>query len=317
MVTALDRAARLEAPAPYTPWRVRDRDGQSSEPSDPRPDTRRLLARAFGRARKSFGDHGLAPHDFLAHAVRVTTLRRRRAGLPTSARELDALLRAAALEDLYLAFACERASEAAWKQVAETYLDRLTGLAVRRGARGADGEAAASAFLAKLALPPASGDARTTIGTFSATGSLWGWLAVGLTRHLQRESAKARRTQGEGVERIKGEARAHATPVEDTEVADAVVRALVAGMADLEPSERTAFVWKHRDALPQRRIAELLGVPSYQVSRWITRATTRLRVALEQTGQDLSGELPWAALGARVGRVLETTGVDAAQMRDE
>lgn len=324
MVSALDLAARSERRTPYNPRGVPERDDPLTKPDALPARSRRALARAFGRARRIHGDHGIAPHAFIAHALAVIARRRRAADLATTPADLASSIDSAALEDLYLALACEQGSEVAWAQLSDTFLPRLTGLAVRRGARGADAEAAASAFLARLALPPATGGMRTAIGTYSAAGALWAWLAVGLNRHLQREVAKARRTQGEAIEHAAPAADAASAHVEDEEVVAGAARELARGLATLDSSERVAFVWKHRDGLPQNRIAELMGVPPYQVSRWISRAVDRLRAALGLTSAGAGEEIPWDALSARVSGLLATTGVEEAprhgnesQVRDE
>ncbi len=272
------------------------------------------LQRAWTAARKRLGDLGLALEIYANDVWTLVRTRREQRGHEHDDAACGAIVPGLALEDLYLARGCEHGSERGWTHLDNEYRSRLTGLALRRGAKGVDPEDVTSGLLADLALPPTRGGARTRLGTFGGVGSLWAWLAVALVRRLQRETQKRRAATGDLFEGDLGVPAEGEASTDDAESAAALEAALRQGWAALAPEERCAIVWKHRDGLKQRRIGALLGAAEYQVSRWITRGIGKLR---EAVGRDLEAEPapePGAArhalFGAAVARLLASSGVE-------
>ncbi len=189
-----------------------------------------------------------------------------------------------ALDDLYLARACEHGCADAWETMRRQYERRLVGLAMKRGARGADSETVVSDLLGDLTLPAPGGAARTLLGTYAGSGSLWAWLAATLVRRLGRRAARAGSSDIDAVPagRLAVEDPPWRGSV-DRETAAALDRALTDAWRLLEVEERAALSLKHHRGLSQRQVARILGVPEYQVSRSVARAVTKLRAAVERT----------------------------------
>lgn len=267
-------------------------------------DARADLAHALRRAWRAHGNHEIDAAAYAEHVLSGLMLRCAPDPPPAPGTDLAAALRGLALEDLYLGCACELARESGWQSLHESYATRLVGLAVRRGARGAEPDDVVSSFLARLALPPERGPRRTRIGMYAGAAALWSWLAVGLARRLMRESEQSARVSSEVAE-DRATVPADGEPrLEQHEYAAQVDAALAEAWIALEPAQRTAVVWRHRDGLSQRRIATLLGVPEYQVSRWLSRALERLRTAVARRAPSPDDAADWQALGAMVARRL-------------
>ena len=145
-----------------------------------------LIRAAWEEARQAYGDLGLSADDFAQAVRRVATRHLGWAGLDATPQRLEAFARSAALADLYLALACEAGTEEAWRCLHAAYFPRLAGAAVRRGLRGEAAETAARQLLGDLALPAPNDRARTLLGTYDGSGSLWGWLRIILARRLSK-----------------------------------------------------------------------------------------------------------------------------------
>jgi hypothetical protein len=74
---------------------------------------------------------------------------------------VDAAVPRRALDDLFLARACEHGCNAAWTELRRAYRNRLLGLARHKASSSANAEDVVDDLLAELALPPASGATRT------------------------------------------------------------------------------------------------------------------------------------------------------------
>jgi RNA polymerase sigma factor (sigma-70 family) len=251
---------------------------------------------------------------------RVATLAARHwrgQGLDPTPERVSAYVHGAALEDLYLTTACEEGSEPAWGTLSDAYRSRLEGFAVRRGLCGADAEAAAQDLLGDLAAPPPRPGNRTLIGTFDATGSLFGWLCIVLARRI---AARARLRRVERLEDDAADAQGSTRPtraaldpasvVAQREAEAGFERALVSAWESLSGQERLALVAKHRDGLTQRDVGRMLGVGEARVSRVVGSAVAKLSDALKAgveagaaTDAPPAGAL-WARLEAAVARHL-------------
>jgi len=295
---------------------------------------RALVAQAHRETVAAHGDLGL---DLAAFEERVVTNARRHVdarppaapstpdGAPSPPDDAAVFdhVRHAALADVCLAVAADRGSDRAWTALSDGWRTRLEGFAVRRGASSADAVAIVQDLFGDLAMPPSDGRARTLLGTFDGTGSLFGWLSIVLLRRLAGR-ARGRKTQSlDALEPAEREAAAPprvavpSDPREDAEHREGIARfehALAAAWATLSDQERLALLFKHRDALSQRQAGHLLGVGEARVSRIVTAALDKLRHAARATFSDDGGAAlspdAWRALEAVVARHLARNPAD-------
>jgi RNA polymerase sigma factor (sigma-70 family) len=270
---------------------------------------RLVLRRRFEEGRRTYGDLGL-PYEVFAERAMESVLRR---VTPSEAEPppevVEAQIARGGYSDLYLSLACERGDARAWAAFAGAFAPRLAGLARSRGISPADAESIAADLLGDLSLPPVRGAAKMLIGTFDATGSLWGWLAVILVRRIgQAVRARGGRAE-EGLLDEEAEAaptgRVAADPAEsaaDAEAAEALGQAVEEALDRTTERERLALLWKYRDGLAQREIAALLGVGEPRVSRLIDQSLAKITASVKARLGSLtlpggrSGEAAWRAL---------------------
>ncbi len=314
----------------------------------PRPrlpdDLRALVAAAYREALAAHGDLGLSLAAFEERVLHNATRHVLAAAatpapdptdsppapaaptppspLPPSAAILDHV-RGAALADVCLATAADTGSERAWSALSAGWRPRLEGFAVRRGASSADAVALVQDLFGDLAMPPRNGLARTLLGTYDGTGSLFGWLSIVLLRRL---AGRARSRRDESFDALAPADRDATAPprapapsdpradAEHREGIDRFERALTRAWAALSDQQRLALLFKHRDGLAQRRIGELLGVGEARVSRVVTAALEELRAATRTAFSEEGGAaLPpdaWRALEAVVARHLARNAAD-------
>lgn len=266
------------------------------------PLTWERLRDGHARGVATYGDLGLLLAPYAEDVWMLTKRTREALGRGTSPSEIEAAIARRALGDLFLARACERGGERAWAAFVHAYRSRLTGLAVREARDRASAEQAVGTLLAELALPPPTGGARTRFGTFAGMGALWVWLSTHLLRAIWRDRKKGERTVE--LPDVPEDVRREPEPVwagqVAAETADALQRALERAWSALDAEQRVCFLLKHRDGMKQRRIAELLALPEYQVSRILTRTVQRIRDEVERTvplPAGTSGSV-WAHLAA-------------------
>ena len=294
--------------------------GVSDAPPEVPAGLEAALRRGYEQGRAEHGALPLTGEEFGAEVLSVVCTRRRALGLACDGAALAEALRERAFADLYLARACEHGSEAAWKRLTSLYTPRLVGLVRRREGGAADAEGLVSELFGELALAPAGGTARTRLGTFDGSGSLWGWLAAALVRRILAHARGRERTVGDLGDRHPAPSPSPAEPLLAREAAEALDRALADAWRRLEPDERCAVLWKHRHGLSQRRIAALLGVREDRVSRWIDRALAKLRGAVLPAvpgGAGEPGTARWEAVLAVLGRRLASLDAWAPLPQDE
>lgn len=242
--------------------------------------------------------------------------------LPPTAERVSAYVAGAALEDLVLACACEAGDTGAWAAFDQLHRDRLIGYAVRRGISGADADAVVSDVVGDLFAPPTRGGAKSVLGTYDGSGSLFGWLSIVVLRRIAG-AARSRKTQSLDalVESGAAESTRTRAGIEPTPAPDEPLRASEAttrfaeafreAWSELSPQERLALVAKHRDGLTQRRAGEILGVGEARVSRVIASGVRKLMEALSARGFPGDGESDPAvlqSLAAAIGKRLASFG---------
>lgn len=258
-------------------------------------------------------DHPGLALEFEAYRERVVQLARRRLerlGQASSSRALLGVVERAFLRDLFLSIACDRGVPSGWERLAALYLPRLRGLSeeLRLPSNGAD-ELLASLPGFLFMSPPGAG-ARTQLGTYDGSGSLFSWLAV-----VFRRLAAADRRASHG-ERAWANARAFADPDEtaapsssratdpleqllDHESAGFLEQGLVAAFEHLTANEAIAVILKFRDGLAQHRIATELGVGEPRVSALLDRARVKIRSVLGSRAARTPVDLSDPATGIR------------------
>src|SRR5687767_1519562 len=101
---------------------------------------RASLRRAYDEGRGEHPTLGLSLDRYAATVLALVQRRYSRLGLEATAARVQEAIVTCVAPDLYLATACEVGVPGAWDAIHRLYLGRLTGLALRRGAGGVDGE---------------------------------------------------------------------------------------------------------------------------------------------------------------------------------
>jgi RNA polymerase sigma factor (sigma-70 family) len=278
---------------------------------------RDLLEAGIAEAADTWGRFDLPVDRFAERAAALVARRLDRAGLertPAAARET---LGRTARADLALAVACDEGVSGAWEALVARLLPRFAGLARKRSLSDADADALASDVLSELSMPVTRGGARTLLGTFDGSGSLFAWGAVILVRRLSKAARRASRREAAAK---AAEARADPTgddartaddPSSAILDADALARfdgALRRAWERLAERERLALAYRYLDGVPQTTIAKVLGISEAHTSRLVTGAVARLRSAVGAEASGLEGgERLWASLAQALRSRLAST----------
>lgn len=256
----------------------------------PEPAEEELLLAAFRRARARFGAIELPLERFAERALERAEDRLARIGGPFTPRSRLDALRAAALEDLFLATACDLGIGGAWERLEADVLPGVAAAARRRARFPALADEVVRDLPGDLLAPPARGGARTRIGTFDGSGSLATFLAVIAVRRLaERARARAPAAARGGDDRARDSDPIPEPVAEDPDPASTLLHAERAGAIaetlartwrTLTPREEAALALRYGDGLPQREIARLLEVGEPRVSRLLSAAVAKLRSAL-------------------------------------
>lgn len=259
----------------------------------PDGETLAALAAAHAAGAAAASEVSLAFGAFVEHVEGMAARQAEALALDDPRARLAALARGPGPDDLYLAAACDRRADRAWDRFAARFLPWLRGVLERQGARTDEAAELCDETPGVLVEPPASGRARTKLGTWDGRARLSSWLA-GITLRrwaARRTSADARASGGTDAAHVAdGAMRPAAEPplaaVLGAEAATRLAAALDAGWARLTDRERLAVVLRHRARLPQARIAALLGVGEPRVSRLLSSAVARLQEAVSGVGPE-------------------------------
>ena len=284
----------------------------TSAPADP---LARLLARAFARGRQVHRSVAL-PWAVFAERVRALLHQRlARVGATASAARLATELEQTASDDLFLAIACDAGIAGAWEEFTREYVPRLRGLLRHAGADEAEATELAAALPGELIASPGNSGARTRLGTFDGSGSLFGWLSILVLRlrHHQRRAIRATSLDQAAVgSGVQGEPLCHADPAaaaQTSEWRERFAASLRAACANLTDQERLALALKYGHDVPQTAIARVLQVDPSRVSRVLAHAVDTLRAAgaavPDAPGLDLAAL--WRALRDVVAQQLSTS----------
>lgn len=242
--------------------------------------------------------------------VLVRVVRRlERAGLEPSIDAVREVLSITAFEDVYLVVACDTDVAGAWRRLIETHAQRIDDLAHSIGMR----ERSASLgrdLLGDLAEPPSSGVARTRLGTFDGSGSLFAWLAVilrrrGATRARRKTKPPAPVEPASLDDRHASAASDPFAALVDAEEGTRIVHALQGAWRALSTREQLALHFRFGESLKLKDIGTLLGLSESGTSRLVAGALATLRKRVRLVVKD--GVIPparmqlWSALWRAVG----------------
>jgi RNA polymerase sigma factor (sigma-70 family) len=274
-----------------------------------------VLRRGYEAGVRTYGPLPLSFEAYARHVLEHVRSRLKRCGASAD-RQSDALA-AAHGADLFLSIACETDVPDAWRVLVERVLVTLGPVAGRRGASPAEAHELLAELPGELCAPPPSGGARTRIGTYDGSGSLFAWLAVIIARRVadaHRAGGSRSRPPVLSLDARGGDAGAaevasdRSAPPEGRVLEQEAVRNLRSALREvwdrLTDREALALLWKHRDGLSQRDIARILDVGEPRVSRILDGAVAKLREGLSRRITAPSGpgsDSAWAHLAEALG----------------
>lgn len=290
-----------------------------------RVDTHQLaLRRAFEAGREEWGE---LPVEFerFAHTVLARIDRRLvRAGIaPDDETRVHEALSASCAADLYLAIALEAGDGDAWMALERKLHPRLGALARKRGADRSEAREILDELAGELVSPTAGEGHPTRLSTYDGTGSLFGWLAVFVSRRVA-DRARARRHDSldapeepngpptDTGRAVTGEADDPGEVAAADEAASVVREAVESAWSRLGDREQLALLFKFRDELPQKEIARMFGVGAPRVTRILQGALEKLRTGVAEVVGDLDpahlAEVPafWASLAGNMANSLQS-----------
>jgi RNA polymerase sigma factor (sigma-70 family) len=244
-----------------------------------------ILQHGFRLGRGAHGPLGLEFECFAARVLVLTRARLERAspGSPPDPARLERALAGLHLSDLYLAVACDQSGDDAFARLLALYGERARAFLAGAGVDAAQAHRLLDDLPGDLASPPPDRRARTRIGTYEGTSSLFSWLAVMLLRRradLTRRARAERTLAGAEREAIDSRPAVAPGPADELlawEAGERLAQALRATCAELTEREQQCFLYRYRDNLAQREIARRLAIGEPRVSRLLERATGRLK----------------------------------------
>jgi RNA polymerase sigma-70 factor (ECF subfamily) len=182
------------------------------------------------------------------------------------------------LEELVLARACAAGNERAWQDFVSRYQNKLRAIAlhITRDAAHAS-ELADSLFADLYGLNSRDGVRNSKLTSYTARGSLEGWLRTVMAQEFINRYRKTKRDvsldeqEEEGTQFVAPDARPEA--ISDARVAEATDEAL----GELSAEDRYVLAAYHLDGRTLAEIARLLGLHESSISRRLDRVTTTLR----------------------------------------
>jgi RNA polymerase sigma factor (sigma-70 family) len=219
----------------------------------------------------------------------------------------DRALALMSLEDLFLAVACDAGAAGAWETFQARYLPRVRGLADRLGASSDEARELTETLPGYLCEPPPAGQARTRLGTYDGTGSLFGWLSIIVRRRilLGRRAPGARESSSGPTSRASRDSEPLPSAL-NVEGAGLLEEAFRTAWSRFSPLERIVFLFRFRDGRSQKEIAGTLQVSEPRVSVLLKQARAKLQeTVLQRLGPGLAGgDGEWNALRDAVARIL-------------
>lgn len=235
----------------------------------------------YGRA--SAARWGLAEPDF--HAALVRSAAHRFAGASPSPGEVERYLGALHLEELALACACARGSEAAWEHFVREYRPALLRAAMTCAPPDVARDLADTLYADLFGLEERDGRRRSLFDYFHGRSSLAGWLRAVIAQRVVDRARVARRTEPLPEDDEPGPKPAvepRLPDVDEPRQRGLVRRALAAALHALEPRDRLRLALYYTQDLTLAASGRVLGESEATVSRKLERTRRHLRGAIEQ-----------------------------------
>ncbi len=251
---------------------------------------RGALQKHFEDGREKYGDLALSETHYRQDVLLLVHLRLSKIDLPKNEARVNECLSKLAGADLYLAIACNRSSEKAWRVLTSRFHPLMRAQIQERGLRSPESDNLARTILSDLAFLP-SGTSRTRIGTFQGTSGLRKWLSVIVDRRLadrarERSFAEFDEEDDHSCSRPSGgsaPSNGSQNPVTNvlaTEAGALLRKGFAAGWTNLNPGEQTALILKYRDDRRQNTIADLFGVGEPRISKVLKSAVDKIRTSI-------------------------------------
>jgi RNA polymerase sigma-70 factor, ECF subfamily len=237
---------------------------------------RRLHGRAKGaRWHLSEADFGAALSRSAAHRFRDR---------PPAAFEVRAYLESLHLEDLALACACARGSEAAWDYFVRELRPALLAAAASCAPAGAVHDLADSIYADLFGVEEREGRRRSLFDYFHGRSTIGGWLRAVLSQRVVDRVREARRLDplpdGDAAPAMTAP---DAEPDVDRDRHLPMVRsALAAALAALPPRDRLRLALYYTQQMKLLAVGRVLGESEATVSRKLDRSREQIRRTVER-----------------------------------
>jgi len=256
----------------------------------------RVIERLYAKARPQRWD--LSAVDF-AETLHRSLVGRFDAEAQPTAPDLEAYLDSLFVEDLALAGACERGTQAAWIEFLTRYRPALFGAALALARDETRAREITDTLYAELyGLEERDGRRRSLFQYFHGRSSLTTWLRSVVSRTFvdgYRAEQRSQAFKGRVAQEIGPEA-AIAPPPADPDRArtlEMLRQSLSQALAQLEPRERLRLSYYYVQELTLGQVGRLLGEHESTVSRKLEQARQALRKEVEgrlRTDYGLVGE---------------------------
>jgi RNA polymerase sigma-70 factor len=190
-------------------------------------------------------------------------------------------------EELCLAIACARGDESAWEDFVRDYKGFVEQYARQVAFRYRWSQTTADDLVETVwgdlyGLRSAEEGRASKFAAYAGIGSLRGWLRAVLYQTAVDHYRRHRESVPlEDVENVVRERRRESGPLADR-YAVAAREAVARALADLEPEQKVVLAYYYFDDMTLKQIGQLFGVHEATASRWIARAQTSIRKAVER-----------------------------------
>jgi RNA polymerase sigma-70 factor (ECF subfamily) len=245
----------------------------------------RVIERLYAQARAQRWE--LSAADF-AGALHRSVVGRFDAEAQPAAADLEAYLDSLFVEDLALAGACERGTQAAWIEFLTRYRPALFGAALALARDEARAEEITDTLYAELyGLEERDGRRRSLFQYFHGRSSLTTWLRSVVSRTFvngYRAEQRSQAFKGRVAQDLGPEAEIAPAPADPDRVRylEMLRQSLSEALAQLEPRERLRLSYYHVQELTLAQVGRLLGEHESTVSRKLEHARQAVRKEVER-----------------------------------
>ena len=244
-----------------------------------------LIERLYAKARPQRWE--LSTADF-AGVLHRSVVGRFAAEAPPAGLDLEAYLDSLFVEDLALAGACERGTQAAWIEFLTRYRPALFGAALALARDEARAQEITDTLYAELyGLEERDGHRRSLFQYFHGRSSLTTWLRSVVSRAFvdgYRAEQRSQAFKGRVAQELGPQAEIAPPPTDPDRVRylEMLRQSLSAALAQLEPRERLRLSYYHVQELTLAQVGRLLGEHESTVSRKLEQARQAIRKEVER-----------------------------------